>query len=92
MVDKNKLYTITESAEIFKIARKTMELLIKNAPIEYVNLNKDIIQSPLIRIKGSTLNDFIASRVVNLPQTGRKEIHAIKKNQDLFRISLQRNS
>jgi excisionase family DNA binding protein len=62
-IDENRLYSVTEASKILSVGRHTMERLIKEYPIEYVNLAGGR-QFTSIRIFGSTLIKFIEQNTV----------------------------
>lgn len=81
-IDENRLYSVTEAATIFNVARSTMERKIKETPIEYIDLGGGRHYTS-IRILGSTIIKFIEKNTV----TGeRKPLYEVKaRKAPLFR-------
>jgi excisionase family DNA binding protein len=62
-IDENRLYSVTEACKILNVSRCTMEKIIKETPIEYVNLGGGR-QYTSIRVFGSTILNFIEKSTV----------------------------
>jgi hypothetical protein len=84
-IDADRLYSVADVAGILNVSRKTMERLVKETPLEYVNLNGGR-QYSSIRILGSTLINFIEKNTV----TGdRKPLYDAKSRKNTIFRSLQ---
>ena len=81
-IDENRLYPLSEAAKILNVTRKTMERILKETPVEYINLREGK-QYPSIRILGSILINFIERNTVKVE---RKPLYETKAGENsIFR-------
>jgi hypothetical protein len=79
-IDENRLYPLSEAAKILNVTRKTMERILKETPVEYINLREGK-QYPSIRILGSILINFIERNTVKVE---RKPLYEAKARKNSF--------